>query len=95
MYVGGTIYDTTNFDPTYYAWDSPWDSQFYGETNYLQDNMPGVAATHAVFSSVGYKRCYTCTTWTTPPTDLWDADGPRYHYNGTTSLFGIWTDPLN
>jgi len=96
MWVGSTIYDTTTFDPNTW-WDKPWDTQFFGETHRLQDNMPGTAATHAVFSQVQYART-TDGAWVSVPSSKasWFAEGPRYHNCcSSTTLFGIWTDPLN
>lgn len=93
MFVGGTLYDTTNFDPNANIWPKPWDSQFFGETFWLQDDMPGTAVTHAVFSEIRYVT-QRGGPWVAVPSGTFHVDGSRYHYTGNTSLFGIWTDPL-
>lgn len=93
MFVGGTLYDTTNFDPNANIWSKPWDSQFSGETWRLQDDMPGIAATHVAFSEIRYIT-QRGGPWIAVPSGTFTVDGSRYHYAGNTSLFGIWTDPL-
>lgn len=93
MFVGGILYDLTNFDPNANIWVKPWDSQFAGETLRLQDDMPGTSSTHAVFSVIRY-IVQRGGAWVSVPSGTFRVEGTRYHVAGNTSLFGIWTDPL-
>lgn len=93
MYVGSTVYDTTNFDPAL-VWSAPWDSQYFGETWEPQDDMPGVAATHAQLTNIRYVANRS-SGWVSVPSGTWVITGSsRYHQTQNLDHFDIWTDPL-
>lgn len=93
MWVGSSLFSSTNFDPVV-VWSQPWDSQFFGETWKPADDMPGIESDHADFTVVRYSP-YATLVWTVMPSAQWVVTGStRYHKAGYTDDFDIWTYPL-
>ena len=66
--VDVTILDTTPFNP-YSTWVFPFRSQYYGETKYLESDMPGYLSAPTDFRSMQIQHTST-HTWTNVPCDL-------------------------
>ena len=93
MYVNNSVYDSTNFDPAV-SWSAPWDSQYFGETWYLGDDMPGILTGHVTFGEVRYVSSRV-SGWVTVPSGYFSSDSPRYGQTLNLNQFDIWTDPLH
>jgi hypothetical protein len=83
MRVGGTIMDETNFDP-FGNWVEPFLPQWFGETYYREDDVPGVPPTHSTFTQMQVENWDTTILPQVPPlaqhqdNNFYDSDDHYY-----------------
>jgi hypothetical protein len=92
--INNTVQLVTNFDPRG-TWPSGWTTQYFGETLYAGNDMPGGPGRSAKFTGMVYQYRYgTPSNWTTQPCGMWTRnDNPSDWAQGTAACDqrSIWS----
>ena len=95
MWAGGTLLDTTNFDPTlYWGLASTWRPLYEGETHDNQDDMPGNVALNTYFQNMAIKTDVNNNIWGTFNLGLQTTGDALNRYTNakdSNSQIRIWT----
>jgi hypothetical protein len=69
--VSGSVLLVTNFDPRT-TWPPQWNADYFGETRYAANDMPGGPGRSAKYTGMAYQYRYgTASDWTTQPCGMW------------------------
>ena len=95
--VDVTRFMDSTFNPKL-SWVYPYGAEFFGETKYLETNMPGWNTSQTTFSGLQVQNFSNDNGWYTPPewsywssndnTNRWNQGDPRESVGGNS--FGIW-----
>lgn len=91
MYIDSTLWSYTHFDPKV-VWLRPSQPEFYGETWYVEDGVPGTPNAVTAFSALG-AQVSDGTLMPMPCTLLFHQQSPYWsHAAHGCDAFDIWTE---